>query len=77
MISLFSLQEESKNFVTMENLEVKIKEALNNEVSYNYAMSTQGDILKGPPEQPPLPSFVSQSAQTDSPSDSVEEHSHH
>jgi len=48
----------------MENLDAKIEEALQNEISYNYAMSTEGDILKGPPDLPPLPSFIGLNTQT-------------
>ena len=33
------MQRESKYFVTMENLEEKIKQALENERDYNFALS--------------------------------------
>ena len=36
------LQERSKNFVTLENLEEKIEEALSKEANYNFAFSISG-----------------------------------
>ena len=36
------LQEESKDFVTLENLEEKIAYALENEVNYNFALTPEG-----------------------------------
>lgn len=40
------LQEKSKNFVTPENLEEKIEEAIANEVSHNFALSTSGHKIE-------------------------------
>ncbi len=39
------LQEESKNFVTRENLDEKIAYALENEVNYNFALTPDGQKL--------------------------------
>lgn len=33
------MQEDSSNYITQENLEAKIQEALENEVNYNYALT--------------------------------------
>lgn len=47
----FILQEESKDFVTPENLEEKIAHALENETNYNFALTSSGQKLfsKSPP----------------------------
>lgn len=41
-----SVQEHSKGFVTMENLEEKIEEALAKEVNYNFALSISGKKIE-------------------------------
>ena len=38
-------QEESAGFITMENLDEKIEEALQNEVDYNFAISPTGQKI--------------------------------
>lgn len=47
LVSLcIAVQEQSKDFVTMENLEEKITECLDNEVNYNFALTMTGEIMK-------------------------------
>lgn len=43
-ISLF--QEEAKNFITLENLDQRIEEALDNPKNYNFAINKEGQVAK-------------------------------
>ncbi|TRY69610.1 hypothetical protein DNTS_032731 [Danionella cerebrum] len=43
---ILQLQEEVKNFITQQNLDERIEEALNNPKSYNYAIDKTGQITK-------------------------------
>ncbi|XP_054987461.1 28S ribosomal protein S26, mitochondrial [Sorex araneus] len=40
------LQEEAKNFITHENLEAKIQEALDSPKSYNWAITKEGQVVR-------------------------------
>lgn len=40
-------QEQSKNFVTRENLDAKIEECLNSLTDYNYAIDLEGNVYTG------------------------------
>ncbi|XP_028833621.1 small ribosomal subunit protein mS26 [Denticeps clupeoides] len=40
------LQEESKNFITLENLDQKIEEVLDNPKNYNFAIDREGRVAK-------------------------------
>ncbi len=40
------LQEEAKNFITLENLDQRIEEALDNPKNYNFAIDKKGRIVK-------------------------------
>lgn len=40
------LQEEAKNFITMENLDQRIEEALDNPQNYNFAIDKEGRVVK-------------------------------
>ena len=44
MYVLFA-QEESHEFITIENLDEKIQEAIDNEINYNFALSYTGDKI--------------------------------
>ncbi|XP_007432821.2 28S ribosomal protein S26, mitochondrial [Python bivittatus] len=43
---VLQLQEESKNFITLENLDQRIEECLNNTHNYNFAIDKEGRIVK-------------------------------
>ncbi|KAJ0062951.1 hypothetical protein NL108_012021 [Boleophthalmus pectinirostris] len=43
---LLRLQEEAKHFITMENLDQRIEEALDNPKNYNFAIDKEGRITK-------------------------------
>ena len=43
------VQEESKEFVTMSNLEQKIQEAIDNELNLNYALTKTGKKIYSSP----------------------------
>ncbi|MBZ3871932.1 28S ribosomal protein S26, mitochondrial [Sciurus carolinensis] len=40
------LQEEAKNFITRENLEARVEEALDNPKDYNWAITKEGLVIK-------------------------------
>lgn len=40
------LQEEAKNFITRENLEARVEEALNSPKNYNWAITRQGLVVR-------------------------------
>ncbi len=44
-VHLFIIQSECSSFITMENLEEKIQEIVDNEIEYNFALSTTGKII--------------------------------
>lgn len=39
-------QEEAKNFITLENLDQRIEEALDNPKNYNFAVNKEGRVVK-------------------------------
>ncbi|XP_006786019.1 28S ribosomal protein S26, mitochondrial [Neolamprologus brichardi] len=43
---ILQLQEEVKNFITMENLDQRIEEALDNPKNYNFAVNKEGKVIK-------------------------------
>ncbi|XP_023286171.1 28S ribosomal protein S26, mitochondrial [Seriola lalandi dorsalis] len=43
---ILQLQEEAKNFITLENLDQRIEEALDNPKNYNFAIDKQGRVVK-------------------------------
>lgn len=43
---ILRLQEEVKNFITMENLDQRIEEALDNPKNYNFAVDKEGRVIK-------------------------------
>ncbi|XP_063355331.1 28S ribosomal protein S26, mitochondrial [Pelmatolapia mariae] len=43
---ILKLQEEVKNFITMENLDQRIEEALDNPKNYNFAVDKEGRVIK-------------------------------
>lgn len=43
---ILQLQEEAKNFITLENLDQRIEEALDNPKNYNFAIDKEGRIVK-------------------------------
>lgn len=43
---ILQLQEEVKNFITMENLDQRIEEALDNPKNYNFAIDKEGRVVK-------------------------------
>lgn len=43
---LFLQQEDAKNFITMENLDQRIEEALDNPKNYNFAIDKEGRVVK-------------------------------
>ncbi|XP_056151203.1 28S ribosomal protein S26, mitochondrial [Lampris incognitus] len=43
---ILELQEESKHFITMENLDQRIEEALDNPKNYNFAIDKEGRVVK-------------------------------
>ncbi|XP_072433661.1 small ribosomal subunit protein mS26 [Chiloscyllium punctatum] len=48
---VLQLQEEVKNFITLENLDQRIAEALDNPKNYNFAIDTEGRIIRSPVKQ--------------------------
>lgn len=45
-IDVLKLQEEAKNFITLENLDQRIEEALDNPKNYNFAIDKKGSVVK-------------------------------
>ncbi|NXD46706.1 RT26 protein, partial [Copsychus sechellarum] len=43
---VLQLQEEAKNFITLENLEARIEECLDNPRNYNFAIDRDGRVIK-------------------------------
>uniref|UniRef100_A0A3Q3GTV5 Small ribosomal subunit protein mS26 n=1 Tax=Labrus bergylta TaxID=56723 RepID=A0A3Q3GTV5_9LABR len=43
---ILQLQEDAKNFITLENLDQRIEEALDNPKNYNFAINKQGRVVK-------------------------------
>ncbi|KAG9338159.1 hypothetical protein JZ751_027027 [Albula glossodonta] len=43
---ILQLQEEAKTFITLENLDQRIEEALDNPKSYNFAIDKEGRVVK-------------------------------
>lgn len=43
---ILQLQEEVKNFITTENLDQRIEEALDNPKNYNFAVNKEGKVIK-------------------------------
>ncbi|XP_034531074.1 28S ribosomal protein S26, mitochondrial [Notolabrus celidotus] len=43
---ILQLQEDAKNFITLENLDQRIEEALDNPKNYNFAVDKQGRVVK-------------------------------
>ncbi|XP_058471679.1 28S ribosomal protein S26, mitochondrial [Solea solea] len=43
---ILQLQEEAKNFITPENLDQRIEEALDNPKNYNFAIDKEGRVIK-------------------------------
>ncbi|XP_038135391.1 28S ribosomal protein S26, mitochondrial [Cyprinodon tularosa] len=43
---ILQLQEEAKNFITLENLDQRIEEALDNPKNYNFAVDKEGKVVK-------------------------------
>ncbi|NP_001002418.1 small ribosomal subunit protein mS26 [Danio rerio] len=43
---ILQLQEEAKNFITLDNLDQRIEEALDNPINYNFAIDKQGRVVK-------------------------------
>ncbi|KAM4723789.1 small ribosomal subunit protein mS26 [Anableps anableps] len=43
---ILQLQEEAKNFITVENLDQRIEEALDNPKNYNFAIDKEGKVVK-------------------------------
>lgn len=42
----FMFQEEAKDFLTMDNLDERIEEALDNPKNYNFAIDKEGRVVK-------------------------------
>lgn len=42
-VLVFSLQQQSKNFITFDNLDAKIQEAVEREVNFNFAIELSGE----------------------------------
>lgn len=45
-MEILQLQEDAKNFITLENLDQRIEEALDNPKNYNFAIDKQGRVVK-------------------------------
>ncbi|XP_076604974.1 small ribosomal subunit protein mS26 [Chaetodon auriga] len=45
-MEIMQLQEDAKNFITLENLDERIEEALDNPKNYNFAIDKQGRVVK-------------------------------
>ncbi|XP_042356233.1 28S ribosomal protein S26, mitochondrial [Plectropomus leopardus] len=43
---IMKLQEEAKNFITLENLDQRIEDALDNPKNYNFAIDKEGRVVK-------------------------------
>ncbi|XP_015258596.1 PREDICTED: 28S ribosomal protein S26, mitochondrial [Cyprinodon variegatus] len=43
---ILQLQKEAKNFITLENLDQRIEEALDNPKNYNFAVDKEGKVVK-------------------------------
>ncbi|XP_071765670.1 small ribosomal subunit protein mS26 [Centroberyx gerrardi] len=43
---ILQLQEEAKNFITLENLDQRIEEALDNPKNYNFAIDREGRVVR-------------------------------
>ncbi|XP_012711169.2 28S ribosomal protein S26, mitochondrial [Fundulus heteroclitus] len=43
---ILQLQEEAKNFITLENLDQRIEDALDNPKNYNFAVDKEGKVVK-------------------------------
>lgn len=43
---ILKLQEDAKNFITLENLDQRIEEALDNPKNYNFAINKEGRVVK-------------------------------
>uniref|UniRef100_A0A3Q3IIM4 Small ribosomal subunit protein mS26 n=1 Tax=Monopterus albus TaxID=43700 RepID=A0A3Q3IIM4_MONAL len=43
---IMQLQEDAKNFITLENLDQRIEEALDNPKNYNFAIDKEGRVVK-------------------------------
>ncbi|XP_008277165.1 small ribosomal subunit protein mS26 [Stegastes partitus] len=43
---ILQLQEDAKNFITLENLDQRIEEALDNPKNYNFAIDKEGQVVK-------------------------------
>ncbi|XP_056617042.1 28S ribosomal protein S26, mitochondrial [Triplophysa dalaica] len=43
---ILQLQEEAKNFITLDNLDQRIEEALDNPKTYNFAIDKEGRVVK-------------------------------
>ncbi|XP_055026263.2 small ribosomal subunit protein mS26 [Misgurnus anguillicaudatus] len=43
---ILQLQEEAKNFITLDNLDQRIEEALDNPKNYNFAIDKEGRVVK-------------------------------
>ncbi|XP_075963433.1 small ribosomal subunit protein mS26 [Anarhichas minor] len=43
---ILKLQEDAKNFITLENLDQRIEEALDNPKNYNFAIDKEGRVVK-------------------------------
>lgn len=43
---ILQLQEDAKNFITLENLDQRIEEALDNPKNYNFAIDKEGRVVK-------------------------------
>jgi len=42
----FMFQEEAKDFITMDNIDERIEEALDNPKNYNFAIDKEGRVVK-------------------------------
>ncbi|XP_074547581.1 small ribosomal subunit protein mS26 [Halichoeres trimaculatus] len=45
-MEILQLQEDAKNFITLENLDQRIEEALDNPKNYNFAIDKKGRVVK-------------------------------
>ncbi|XP_036981346.1 28S ribosomal protein S26, mitochondrial isoform X2 [Acanthopagrus latus] len=43
---ILQLQEDAKNFITLENMDQRIEEALDNPKNYNFAIDKEGRVVK-------------------------------
>lgn len=49
LLPLLSPQEEAKNFITRENLEARVEEALDSPKTYNWAVTREGLVVRPQP----------------------------